>query len=482
MFLQEVLDRYRLLMKATSDAVYDYDLGGNRIEWNENLKLWGYQPADVEPSVNWWMDRIHPDDRAQTIATLDQAIHSESGTFESTYQFRCGDGRYRHVLDKGFVLKDEAGVPIRVVGAMHEVHIYREMFERNPQPMWAFHLENLRFLAVNEMAIRLYGYSREEFLRMSLTDVRPPEDVPLLRSVVTNPDRHHEGRTIWRHFTKAGQLLHVEVRTQDLEIDGAPARMALITDVSRRIAVEQQLREAQKLEAVGQLAGGIANDFSNLLAVIQSLTRQSLNLAPPEGLLRSNLEDIEAAASQAVQLTQQLLTFANQKTAQPQELVWSEAIANAEVLLRKLLPERIRIVFKTHTEAAKVRIDLGQLEQILFNLVTNARDAIPGEGTIQVTSAVVNIQPNHPDYRLGMPSGSYFQLTIADTGVGMSQAVMSHLFEPFFTTKEPGQGTGLGLSTVYGIVRHAGGVILVDSEPGQGTEFRVYLPILQERL
>lgn len=465
-------------MKATSDAVYDYDLRNNLVEWNDNLELFGYKPSEVEPGVNWWAEKIHPDDREQAIGAMDRAIKSESGIFESAYRFRCGNGRYRHVSDKAFVLKDEDGQPIRVVGAMHDVHIYREMFERNPQPMWAFHVESLRFLAVNEMAIRLYGYSRGEFLSMSLTDVRPPEDVPLLRSAIANPDREHEGRAIWRHFTKSGQLLHVEVRTQDMLIDGAPARMALITDVSRRIEVEKQIREAHKLEAIGQLAGAIAHDFNNLLTIIQGFSQTSLSSLAPDHPLRSGLEEIDAASSRAVSLTQQLLTFANQKTVQPRVFVWSDVIAASELLLRKLLPNRIQIEFLTYTGPASLMIGSGQIQQILLNLVGNARDAIPQEGSIRVTSAVVTIQPDHPDFRPGMTRGSYFQLTVADTGTGMSEAVLSHLFEPFFTTKQAGQGTGLGLSTVYGIVRQAGGAIRVDSEPGHGTEFRVYLPAI----
>ena len=463
-------------MKATSDAVYDYDLVNNTIEWNNNLQLWGYEPCDVSPGIDWWAERLHPDDKEATLTALDQAIRSDPGMFQATYRFRCGDGRYRNVVDKGFVLKNSAGKAVRLVGAMHDVHIYRQMFERNPQPMWAFHLDTLQFLAVNEMAIRLYGYSREEFLSMKITQIRPPEDIPLLQAVLSASDREHEGRTIWRHYTKSGQLLHVEVRTQDLEIDGAPARMSLITDVSRRIAVEKQLRESQKLEAVGQLARGIAHDFNNLLTIIQGYSSTSLANLAPDHPLRPSLLAIDAAANSAVNLTHQLLTFARQKSNAPKVHVWADIIANAELLLRKLLPDRISIEFITRTGPATIRIDASQLEQILLNLVTNARDAIPAAGAIRVTSAIVQLNESHPDHIPSLTPGPYFQLTISDTGIGMSDTVLSHIFEPFFTTKPEGQGTGLGLSTVYAIVLQTGGIIRVDSMPGEGSEFRVYLP------
>jgi len=472
--VQEALEKYRLLMKATSDAVYDYDLVSNHIEWNENLRLFGYEPSDVEPGLEWWANRIHPSDKEASLASLDAAIRGNDGLFSSTYRFRCADGSYRVVIDKGFVLKNSEGHPLRLVGAMQDVHIYEQIFNRNPHPMWVFHRESLRFLAVNEMAIRLYGYSREEFLSMDLTEIRPPEDVPLLRASVLSADREHEGLTIWRHFSKATKLIHVEVRTQEFDFFGVPARMALITDVTRRIAVESELRETQKLNAIAQLAAGLANDFNSLLADIQAQIHQALNAPNAD---RPRLEAIEVAASKAVALTQQLLSIAGQYPNHPQPLIWSQFVLNLEPPLRSLLTPAIQLQIVSHTAAA-VRLDLHQGQQILFNLVTNARDAITRQGQITITSAVVKIDSTHPDYSLGRNAGAYLQLTVADTGIGMSDSIQAHLFEPFFTTKPEGQGSGLGLSTVYGIVQQNEGWIRFDSEPGAGTEFRIYLPVI----
>jgi two-component system, cell cycle sensor histidine kinase and response regulator CckA len=462
-------------MKATSDAVYDYDLRTNTLD--ENLRHWGYEPSDVESGVEWWADRIHPDDRDATLISIDHAIDSGSGVFDSTYRFRRSDGRFSYVTDRAFVLCDAASKPIRLVGAMRDVDLYWQMFELNPQPMWAFHRESLRFLAVNQKAIQVYGYSREEFLSMSLTEIRPPEDVPLLMAHVSSPDREHEGRTIWRHFSKAGQLLQVEVRTQDIELDGAPARIALMTDVSRRLVVERQIRESQKLEAIGQLAGGIAHDFNNLISIIQGYSQQALAKVDSTHPLHHPLESIDAAANRAIALTRQLLTFAQQKSITPSPIRWSAWIHTVQPVLRKLLPPGIDLCFTTRTQTAQVLFDAGLLEQVLFNLITNARDAIGESGTIQVTSALVDLGEGHTDSRPGFAPGQYLQLTVADTGSGMSSEVLEQIFEPFFTTKQDGKGTGLGLSTVHGIVTQAQGLIRVDSTPGQGSEFRIYIPV-----
>jgi two-component system, cell cycle sensor histidine kinase and response regulator CckA len=470
----DTLEKFRLLAKATSDAIYDYDLLNNRLEWNENLSLWGYSPDDVQPGIEWWADRIHAEDREATLTSLDLALRGDSGHFEVTYRFRCGDGRYRYVSDRGYVLKDQAGNPTRLVGAMQDVHFFEQLFENNPQPLYVFQLDSLRFLAVNATACRLYGYTRDEFLQMNLTAIRPPEDVARLRAVVENPDPEQEGRSLWRHHTKAGKLLHVEVRTQEITYSGQAARLCLITDVSRRRMVEEQLRETQKLQAIGQLAGGLAHDFNNLLTIIQGYTKklQDRRLSSDP-----DLEAIDLAASRAASLTQQLLTFARQEKSTPTSLVWSDLIAASELLLSKLLPPRITLQFATHTGPARVQANFHQIEQILLNLVTNARDAIPGKGHIQVTSAVIDMAADHPDALPSRPTGPYLQLTVADTGLGMDDTILTHIFEPFFTTKP--EGTGLGLATVYGITLDCKGWVRVESQPGQGTEFRLYLPCTQ---
>lgn len=473
--MPEASEKYRLLMKATSDAVYDYDLVSNHIEWNENLRLFGYEPSDVEPGLEWWANRVHPEDKEASLASLDASIRGNEGFFSCTYRFRCADGSYRFVADKGYILKNSEGHPLRLVGATQDVHIYEQIFNRNPHPMWVFHRESLRFLAVNEVAIRLYGYSREEFLRMDLTEIRPPEDIPLLRASVLSLDREYECLTIWRHFTKAGKLLRVEVRTQEFEFFGQPARMAMITDVTRRISVESELRESQKLNAIGQLAAGLAHDFNRYLAAIQTEAQQALNAPDAD---RPRLEAIELAASNALALTEQLLSFASLQPNRSQPLVWSQVVLNMEPLLRSLLAPAIRLQIVTHTASAVAKLDLQQAQQILFNLVTNARDAILAEGEVTITSALVQMDSSHPDFSRGRNPGAYLQITVADTGIGMSDSIQSHVFEPFFTTKPEGQGTGLGLSTVYGIVQQNQGWIRFDSEPGEGTEFRIYLPAL----
>lgn len=474
--MPDSFEKYKALRAAISEAAYEYNLRDGSIHWNANLLQWGYNSTDIEPNIEWWTSRIHPDDLAAHLDTLDFATSSPEGAFTSNYRFRASDGSYRYVSDRGSVIRNNDDQPISIIGAILDVNITHKFFEHNPQPMWAFHRETLQFLAVNEKAIQLYGYSRQEFLSMRLTDIRPPEDIPFLRSVIAAPNREHEGRSVWRHYTKAGQMLHVEVRTQDLDLHGQPARLAIMTDVSRRIAVEMHLREANKLDAIGQLAVGLAEDFNQLISTIQTLTRRTLNDVDSASPLRANLEAIDHATSRATSLTARLLTFATRKTDSPAHLRWATLIESSTLLLTRLLPPTITISFHTQTGDALVYMAASSIEQILLNLVTNARDAIIGPGTIRVTSALVTLSPQHPDFTPGVIEGEYIQLTVADSGQGMSPAVLSHLFEPFFTTKSVGQGNGLGLSTVYGIVRNARGIIRVDSFPGEGSEFRVYIP------
>ena len=239
---------------------------------------------------------------------------------------------------------------------------------------------------------------------------------------------------------------------------------------------EEQLRQAQKMEAIGQLAGGVAHDFNNLLTVINVHTDLLLQQLGDGEAMRGDVEEIARAAARAASLTRQLLTFSRKQVVQPQVLDLARVVAGIEPMLRRLIGEDVDFEAAVDGPVEPVRADEGEIEQVLINLVVNARDAMPQGGRLRVrlAHAVVDdeLSARHPSLR----PGEYAQLTVSDSGMGMTTETMARAFEPFFTTKEPGRGTGLGLSTVYGIVKQCGGVIIVDSEPGAGTEFRVYLP------
>ncbi|OQW61444.1 MAG: hypothetical protein BVN28_07200 [Nitrospira sp. ST-bin4] len=243
---------------------------------------------------------------------------------------------------------------------------------------------------------------------------------------------------------------------------------------------ELQLRQAQKLEAVGRLAGGLAHDFNNILTVIMGHSQVLLNDLPPDHPERGKIEEMRKAGDRAAALIKQLLTFSRKQPAEPKVLDLNPVIGNFETMLRRLIGEDIELVLRASREPLRVKTDPAQLEQIVMNLVVNARDAMPKGGTLIIETASVEIDRT-PVYHLRpLPPGAYVKLSVSDTGCGISPDVQAHIFEPFFTTKEEGKGTGLGLSTVFGIVTQSGGGLDVSSAIGQGTRFDIYLPKIIE--
>jgi two-component system cell cycle sensor histidine kinase/response regulator CckA len=350
---------------------------------------------------------------------------------------------------------------------------YRLLFEANPQPMWVFDRDTLAFLAVNHAAIARYGYSREEFLGMTLRDIRPPEDVPaMLEHIrVSTATPHTDGP--WRHRRKDGSILIVEVASHPIQFGDAAASLVMASDITEHKRLEDELRQSQKLEAVGQLAGGIAHDFNNLLTVIEGYADMIRADQAPEDPHRESVQEILLAAQRAASLTRQLLAFSRRQILQPIRLNLNANVASTQRMLSRLLGENIQI----HTELASglwdVFADPGQMDQILLNLAVNARDAMPSGGVLTIETADVECGAS---LTLGLAEGEYVRLSLGDTGEGMDEETQRHIFEPFFTTKEVGRGTGLGLSTVYGIVKQSEGDIQVSSQPGNGSSFSIYLP------
>jgi two-component system cell cycle sensor histidine kinase/response regulator CckA len=353
---------------------------------------------------------------------------------------------------------------------------YRQLFEGNPEAMFVYDAGTLRFLAVNEAAVRRYGYSREEFLGMSLLDIRPEEEGDRLRDVLAQYRGGTARATGLRHRSQDGRLIDVEVTFDDIDFAGRPARLALVEDVTERRRLEAQLRQAQKMEAVGQLAGGIAHDFNNLLTAIIGYATLLDRALPADTDVREDVHEIIGAARRAGNLTHQLLAFSRKQVLRPTVLDVNAVVRDMERILQRVIGEHISLHTKLDPELACVLADASQLEQVIMNLAVNSRDAMPAGGRITIETANVPLDTElalaHPEAEQGI----HALLAVSDTGQGMTPDVKAHLFEPFFTTKEVGKGTGLGLATVYGIVRQSGGFIAVDSEPGRGTRFRLYFP------
>ncbi len=354
--------------------------------------------------------------------------------------------------------------------------MFRLLFSHTPLPTWVFDTETGKFLEVNEAAIGQYGYTEDEFKKMSVLDLRPLSD----RGATSEIWRHasveafHRGQ--WRHESKDGRVFKVELVAHELDYAGRRVRLVVAQDISERQQLEEQLRQAQKMEAVGRLAGGVAHDFNNLLMVIKGHTELLLGTLAAEDKSRRKIEQIERSADRATALTRQLLAFSRMQVLQPRTINLNSIVEEMGKLIPRLIGEDIELVLHTSPDLGTIRADVSQMEQIIMNLAVNARDAMPKGGKLRIETANEELDNAYKFTHPVVKPGRYVLLAVSDTGVGMDAETQAHIFEPFFTTKEQGKGTGLGLSTVYGVVKQSGGFIWVYSELGKGAAFKIYLP------
>jgi two-component system cell cycle sensor histidine kinase/response regulator CckA len=356
---------------------------------------------------------------------------------------------------------------------------YRLLFLGNPHPMWVYDRQTLGFLAVNEAAVQLYGYSVDEFMAMTIENIRPTEDVPALREDVAKERPELNAPHVWRHVRKDKSVMSVEIASHTLEFSGRDAVLVLAHDVTERKRLETQLQQSQKMEAIGLLAGGVAHDFNNLLTAIMGYTQLIQLGLDPASQTRRDSEEILKAAERAASLTRQLLAFSRQQVLELRVLDLNAIVADMDKMLRRMIGEDMDLLTAPAADLGPVKADPGQIEQVLMNLVVNARDAMPHGGKLTIETANVELDEGYARARVDLKPGPYVMLAVSDTGCGMSAEVVARIFEPFFTTKALGHGTGLGLSTVHGIVKQSHGHIEVYSEVGQGTTFKIYLPRLE---
>jgi len=456
---------------ATSDLTeVGEELLRQRAEDAEHLKLYRVlAPASVLRAP------FHA--RGRTLGVLTLVISSESGR-----QFEAEDVKFVEELAARSALSvDNAHLHREAVEADRR---YRLLFDANPQPMWVFDVETLVFLAVNEAAILHYGYSRDEFLRMSIMDILPPEDSPgLAGSLERGPQR--EGVALAQHQRKDGSIVDMEIVSHALEVDGHKARLVLATDISERTRTraalhqsEEQLRHAQRMDAVGRIASGVAHDFNNVLTTVRGFGEMLLRDLDPGDRRRADVDRICKAADRGALLTRQLLSFGRRQDLQPRPTSLNELLRGMQGLVQRLVGADIRVTTRLISGAAKVRIDPGQLEQLVVNLILNARDAMPSGGALTIETSERQIS------RAGrgrhVRPGRYVVLAISDTGGGIDPDTLAHPFEVFQSTLGREQRTGLGLSIVYGIVRQNGGAVRVASEPEEGTTVKIYLPLYDE--
>ena len=350
---------------------------------------------------------------------------------------------------------------------------YRLLFENNPLPTWVYDLETLRFLAVNESAVQHYGYTREEFLGITIKQIRPPEDIPALLKSVAERGAASGSVIAAQHRRKDGTVMHVEIFSRPLVFEGHQARLVLAADITEKKLLEEKFLHAQRLESLGTLAGGVAHDLNNALAPIMMGVALLKMQYPKESEI---LDMFETSAKRGADMVRQLLTFAKGAEGERVLLRPGHLVKELEHLMKGSFPKNIQLVVKCDPNLPTVLGDATQLHQILLNLCVNARDAMPHGGTLTLEAQSMEVDAVYASSVPDAKSGKYLVLRVRDTGTGIPPEILDRIFDPFFTTKGPDKGTGLGLSTVMGIVKGHGGFLQVYSPPGQGSTFTAYLP------
>jgi PAS domain S-box-containing protein len=329
----------------------------------------------------------------------------------------------------------------------------------------------------------ILGYTPEEWLGTAhhWAQMIHPDDLSVVQAAEAASERGEPFQAEFRMKRKDGR--EVWLNDSGVVVRGSnshPLMEGIILDITERKILETQLQQSRKMEAVGRLAGGIAHDFNNLLTIITGYTDLALSRPTVSLELRSDIERIESASARAAALVRQLLAFSRKQVLQPKTLDLNAIVANMERLMRRLIDDHIEMVTCVQDNVGKVKADPAQIEQVIMNLVVNARDAMPQGGQLLIETSNADLDSGYAADHVPVKPGPYVMLAVSDTGIGMDAGTVAHIFEPFYTTKESGRGTGLGLSTVYGIVKQSGGYIWVYSEPGKGSTFKVYLPRVDE--
>ena len=353
---------------------------------------------------------------------------------------------------------------------------YRSLFDHHPDAIYSFDAEG-RFVSANAACEGLTGYGLDELLGKSFMPLVVPEDrsraIEYFRAAMSGRAASYEESITH----KSGRRIEVSITKLPIVVDGKVVGVyGIAQDLTARRELEARLQQAEKMQAVGRLAASVAHDFNNLLTIIQSCATMITTDLPASSQSHADAHEILKASRRASELTQQLLAFSRKQILQPQRVDVNQQIASFLGMLRRVMGADIRVETELAANTWHVFADPGQLERVLMNLGVNARDAMPNGGTLRFRTENVVLDSGHSSEAVGLSPGAYVRIVIEDTGTGIDPTVLPHIFEPFVTTKPQGLGTGLGLSTVYGIIEQTGGTIRVDTMPGRGSRFSVYLP------
>ena len=486
---------FRLITENAADMIAVVDMEGNRIFNSLSYeRVLGYSLAELKKSSSF--AQVHPEDIDRVRQAAIEARRTGIG-LPLEYRVRHKDGTWRMLESTASVIRNSKGIPEKLVMVNRDVTerdraaealqrseaSFRSVVEDAPYGIYRASIVG-DLILVNLALQKMLGYdSREELLRANVgTHIyrHAPEHERFIRTVVQEQYfkdvelewKRKDGAPItvrcsgWPVRDERGTVTYLEVFAED---------------VTERRVLERQLRMAQKMEAVGRLSGGIAHDFNNLLGVIigySQVLKRSLGSANP--LWFEHAEEIEKAGQRAVSLTRQLLAFSRQQVLEPVILNLNTLVSDMEKMLPRLIGEDVTLELNLDPVLAQVKADHGQIEQVIMNLAVNARDAMLDGGKLTIQTANVELDLAYTRKHPGSRIGQYVMLAVSDTGTGIDPEIQSQIFEPFFTTKERDKGTGLGLATVYGVVKQSGGYIAVDSEKGKGARFSVYLPRVEQ--
>jgi PAS domain S-box-containing protein len=472
---------------------------------NRAVESLGFAYDEWLARPDMWDSRLHPDDRGRVRRITREGLKNATPV-DLRYRLLAKDGSVRWFHDRGELVPDRDGLRCVWQGIMMDITArceaeealqwsearFRHVVANVPGMVYQFVYRpdgTKGYTFVSEGAREIFGREPAAALEdpeALLGLVHPDEQAELRRKARAAAVEGGEFRWQGRVVLPSGEERFVELVARDHRTpDGGVVSDGLVVDVTEHRRLEEQFRQAQKMEAIGRLAGGVAHDFNNLLTVIKASTGFLLDELDPADPRREDARHVAAAAERAAGLTRQLLAFSRKQILEPRVLDVNTVVSNLRPMLARLIGEDVRVEVKLAESAGSVMADVGQLEQVLINLAVNARDAMPDGGRLMIETAELTIDERTAlayarREQCAVLAGSYVMLAVSDTGTGMSSEVRARIFEPFYTTKEPGKGTGLGLSTVYGIVKQSGGQIWVYSEPGEGTVFKLYFPRLEE--
>jgi len=489
-------ERYRLLAENISDVIGLYDMDLHAVYISPSvLQLSGYTPDEViaRPMI----EQLAPGSRDLAVRVFQEEMKLErsgrgdparSRTLE--FELICKDGRTVWTESKLSAVRDSSGSPTGFIAVSRDIterkrveaelqettETLRTIIDVSVLPIVAAD-QDLRITLWNNAAVQLFGWTAQEVLGKPLPTIPDDRRAEFEQAQV----RSRAGTDIiyeTQRRRKDGTLVDVlRSSAPFFDVNGeVVGGMAIFVDITERKQLEEQLRHAAKMEGIGRLAGGIAHDFNNLLTVINGRSYILLSQLPAGNAMRRDLLLIQQSGDRAAALTRQLLAFSRKQTLAPAVIDLNEVVAGLKTLLERVLGEDVGLIMDLDPAVSDVTADPGQIEQVIVNIVANARDAMREGGQLTLETRHVDVDAGYARQKAELAPGRYEVLSISDTGIGMDAATAARVFEPFFTTKPVGKGTGLGLATAYGIVKQSGGDITVSSEPGAGTTFRIYLP------